>query len=240
MWQLFIDFKKAYDSIHRESLYNIMYEFGFPKKLIALTKMCMENTKYRVRTQNVTSGTFTVEIGLKQVDAQSPVLFNLALEKVVKILQDNEGGLLTGQNKIRLLGFADHLDIIGDSLLEEAAKKIGLEINTEKTKILELIESRKDPNEMEDLIYEKVSDFKYLEATLSTKNDWAKEISIRINKAQKAFYALTKFLTSEMMSRKTKVRLYVAIIRPTLTYGCKAWTTTKQTEGNLRTLENKV
>jgi len=54
MWQLFIDFKKAYDSIHRESLYNIMYEFGFPKKLIALSIMCMENTKYRVRTQNVT------------------------------------------------------------------------------------------------------------------------------------------------------------------------------------------
>jgi len=66
MWRIFIDFEKAYDSIHRESFYNIMYEFGFSKKLIALTKMCMENTKYRVRTQNVTSGTFTVKTGLKQ------------------------------------------------------------------------------------------------------------------------------------------------------------------------------
>jgi len=66
MWQLFIDFKKAYDRIHRVSLYNIMYDFGFPKKLIILTKMCMEDTKYRVRTQNVTSGTFKVETGLKQ------------------------------------------------------------------------------------------------------------------------------------------------------------------------------
>jgi len=118
-------------------------------------------------------------------------------------------------------------------VLKEAAKKIGLEINTEKTKIMELIESGEDPNEIEDLIYEKVSDFKYLGATLSTKNDWAKEIrirSIRINEAQKAFYALTKFLTSKMMSRKTKVRLYVAIIRPTLTYGCEAWKQTEQKE----------
>jgi len=87
---------------------------------------------------------------------------------------------------------------------------------------MELIESGEDPNEMKDLIYEKISDFKYLGATLSTKDDWAKEISIRINKAQKAFYALTKFLISKMMSRKTKVRLYVALIRPTLTYGCEA------------------
>jgi len=73
-----------------------MYEFGFPKKLIALTKMCMENTKYRVRIQNVTSGTFTVETELKQGNALSPILLNLALEKVVRILQDNEGGLLIG------------------------------------------------------------------------------------------------------------------------------------------------
>jgi hypothetical protein len=130
-----------------------MYEFGFSKKLIALTKMYMEIMKYRVRTQNVTSETFTVETGLKQGDTLSPVLFNLALEKVVRILQDNEGGLLIGQNKIRLF-FEDDLDIIGDSLantdnaarvLEEAAKKIGLKINTGKTMIMELIESDADP-----------------------------------------------------------------------------------------------
>ena len=31
--QLFIDFKKAYDSVRREVLYNILMEFGIPKKL---------------------------------------------------------------------------------------------------------------------------------------------------------------------------------------------------------------
>jgi len=51
IWQLFVDFKKAYDSVHRESLYNIMEEFGIPKKLVALTKMCMEDTQYRVRVE---------------------------------------------------------------------------------------------------------------------------------------------------------------------------------------------
>lgn len=40
-WQVFVDFKKAYDSIHRDSLHNIMGEFGFPSKLICLTKVCM-------------------------------------------------------------------------------------------------------------------------------------------------------------------------------------------------------
>jgi len=37
--QLFIDFKKAYDSVRREALYNILFEFGIPKKLVRLIKM---------------------------------------------------------------------------------------------------------------------------------------------------------------------------------------------------------
>ena len=36
--QLFIDFKKAYDSVRREVLYNILIEFGVPKKLGRLVK----------------------------------------------------------------------------------------------------------------------------------------------------------------------------------------------------------
>jgi hypothetical protein len=34
--QLFIDFKKAYDSVNRELLYNILTEFGVPVKLVRL------------------------------------------------------------------------------------------------------------------------------------------------------------------------------------------------------------
>jgi hypothetical protein len=35
--QLFIDFKKAYDSVRREVLYNILIKFGVPIKLVRLT-----------------------------------------------------------------------------------------------------------------------------------------------------------------------------------------------------------
>ena len=46
--QLFIDFKKAYDSVRREVLYNVLMEFGIPKKLIRLIKMCLTETYSRV------------------------------------------------------------------------------------------------------------------------------------------------------------------------------------------------
>ena len=40
--QLFVDFKKAYDSVRGEVLYNILTEFGIPMKLLRLIKMCLQ------------------------------------------------------------------------------------------------------------------------------------------------------------------------------------------------------
>jgi hypothetical protein len=48
--QLFIDFKKAYDSIKEEVLYNILLEFGIPKKLVRLIEMCLNETYSKVHT----------------------------------------------------------------------------------------------------------------------------------------------------------------------------------------------
>jgi hypothetical protein len=47
--QLFIDFKKAYDTIKRDVLDNILLEFGIPKKLVRLSKMCLNETYSKVR-----------------------------------------------------------------------------------------------------------------------------------------------------------------------------------------------
>jgi hypothetical protein len=47
--QLFTDFKKAYDSIKRDVLYNILLEFVISKKLVRLIKLCLSETYSKVR-----------------------------------------------------------------------------------------------------------------------------------------------------------------------------------------------
>ena len=60
-----IDFKKAYDSVRREVLYNILTEFGIPKKLIRLIKMCLTETYSRVQVGKNLSDMFSIRNGLK-------------------------------------------------------------------------------------------------------------------------------------------------------------------------------
>ena len=65
--QLFIDFKKAYDSVRREVLYNILIEFGISKKLVSLIKMCLTETYSRVRVGKNLSGMFPWRETLKHL-----------------------------------------------------------------------------------------------------------------------------------------------------------------------------
>jgi hypothetical protein len=62
--QLFIDFKKAYDSFRLEVLQNILVKFGFPKKLIRLIKMCSAETYSRVCVGRNLSDMFPIRNGL--------------------------------------------------------------------------------------------------------------------------------------------------------------------------------
>ena len=92
MQQLFTDFKKTYDSVRREGLYNILMEFGILKKLVRLIKMCLTETYSRVWVGKHLSDLFPIRNGLIG-DALSPLLFNFSLQYASGRVQVTQHGL---------------------------------------------------------------------------------------------------------------------------------------------------
>ena len=128
-----------------------MAECGIPKKLISLVKICLEGSKSRVKIDGTHSDCFEVRSGLKQGDALSPVLFNIALESVFRNLEHRQQ-IFSRTGISLILTYAADIDVVGDSFdtvrgiflqFQQEAKKMGLNINEDKTKYLQLSRIRR-------------------------------------------------------------------------------------------------
>ncbi|CAI6370121.1 unnamed protein product [Macrosiphum euphorbiae] len=254
MHVLFIDFKKAYDSIHRKSLINILREYNFPQKLVKLIESCIMETFIKIRVGEAETDLISVNSGLRQGDSMSPVLFNLVLEKVIREtnIGPQEGMPLQGSS-VALLAYADDLVLMDKShdglrslcgRLEEAAKKVGLQINEDKTEYM--VVGRKDSTRMYPSLrvgnhdFNRVKQFKYLGSVLTEKNETDKEVAARIQSGNKCLYGLIRILGSQSLSRDIKLQLYITLLRPIITYGAETWTLRKTEENKLIIFERKI
>ncbi|VVC27148.1 Endonuclease/exonuclease/phosphatase,Reverse transcriptase domain [Cinara cedri] len=226
---VFVDYKQAYDSIIREKLWKVLKDFGLPTKLINMIKLCNPNTSSRVKVNNEISSSFIINSGLKQGDAMSPVLFNMALESVIRKVPRTETLNLEEGNI--LLAYADDIVVIGNlregiqNTVEELikiGKDIGLTINSGKTKYMMVKRGGGDHNNLHvgNNTFEEVQEFKYLGSTLNNQNNMHGEINIRLGAANRCLYALKTLFKSKLLSRKTKEHLYISYIHPILTYAC--------------------
>ena len=67
---------------------------------------------------------------------------------------------------------------------------------------------------METMSFESVQSFKYLGSTVNHNNTIEEEIKGRLIAGNEAYYANQKMFKSELLSRKSKLKLYWTLIQP--------------------------
>jgi hypothetical protein len=88
--------------------------------------------------------------------------------------------------------------------------------------------------------FERVEEFKYLGTTLTDQNSSQEEVKSRSKLGNACYYSVQNLLSSRLLSKNLKIRIYKTIILPVVRYGCETWSLTLKEEPKLRVFENRV
>jgi hypothetical protein len=88
--------------------------------------------------------------------------------------------------------------------------------------------------------FQRVEEFKYLGTTLPNRNSIHEEIKSRVKSGNGCYYSVQDLLSSRLLSKNVKIRVYRTVTLPVVLYGCESWSLTLREEQRLRVFENRV
>ena len=249
----FIDFKAAFDSVHRDSLWKVLRSYGIPEKIVNIMRNTYEGSECCVRVDGEETSWFPVTAGVRQGCIWSPLLFGILIDWVLKnALDRNEMGIVIEKRRssryqaqrLADLDFADDIALIDEteerlqfstSQVEEKGSRVGLTANAKKTQVMPIT---REPVELTITMgngdkLEKVGKFVYLGSTMAADGDLTPELNYRIGRAADAFSRVSPILRHRKISMPTKMQIFHAVVITTLLYGAEAWNTTVQEEKRL-------
>ena len=243
----FVDFRKAFDSINSEVMFNILPLYGIPQPIIAAIKALYTHTQASVITPDGETNFFHIEAGVLQGDTLAPFLFIIVLDYVLRLSLDtiNDKGLQIHPRCSRRqpamhitdLDFADDIALVSDPVtnaeallhsVEDAASLVGLHCNETKTEVISSTPNSSFRSLAGNSI-KQVEDSKYLGSFVMNSE---KDMKSRKALAWVACNKLNKIWHSTL-AKETKVYIFKTLIEPILLYGAETWTLTTRQQKRL-------
>jgi len=249
----FIGFKKAFDSVHRPSVWKILKSYGFPEKLINIIKAFYMDSRCAVRAEGQLSDWFQIVTGVRQGCILSPLIFLIVIDWVMKQATSSIPIGLEWLNNEHLvdLDFADDIALIDMTQtrmqeithrVEKSASHVGLYIDAAKTKAMPV---SSEYNTSGDILVdgnpiEYVEEFCYLGSIIQHNSSCDADIRSRIGKANSVFARLNRIWKDRKLSQQIKMRLYESLILSTLLYSAETWNMTVVNRKKLKAAHHRL
>ena len=242
----FLDIEKAYDSVPREKVWEIMEKKGVGKQTIEILQGMYDKSFSCVQTQVGRTDWFRNVTGLRQDSVVSPLLFIMVMDEIVKESKEAYKG-----RKMKLMLFADDIVVWGANskevqeqldILNEKIEKYGMKFSVEKSKTLVLTRGdRKGKGQINIKAQEIeiVENFKYLGSELMQNARMEEEISKRVQQSNAFYQCVRDLVWGKEVPMKCKEVLYKAYFIPIMTYASETWTVTRREESKIQASEMK-
>lgn len=245
---VFVDLTKAYDNVPIKNLFKILEESPINATIIKTIKEMYRDTHARVKVGTKLTSNFKVTKGLRQGCCMSPILFNIYLDAALKQWRRKcEGmGIPIGDRTLYTLHYADDQVVIAQDYddaeymmrkLSEEYSKWGLTINLNKTEYMCVGGMNQDIRLDDGTLIKGCDNYTYLGTKMEKTGKSEEMISSRINNARKITGTLNSILWQKDITPKTKMHIYDAIMKSTLTSGCEVWQISRNMERKLLTTE---
>jgi hypothetical protein len=109
---------KAYDCIDRRLLWRAIGSMGVHGQFMHVLQNMHQNISMSVRMAGQLGNTFPAELGVKQGDPLSPLLFGLFIDRIENYMRQccpNQGVSRDGLSILQLLLYADDLVLLAES-----------------------------------------------------------------------------------------------------------------------------
>ena len=240
LYTCFVDFRKAYDTVPRDLLWQKLAGLGIQGWFLNSIKALYGSVPMAVKTPEGLSEPFECVMGVKQGCPLSPTLFGMYLDDLEQVFRVHHDlldlpSLLV--QRVPVLLYADDLALVATSpeglqaqldLLHAYAAKWKLTVNIDKTKAVIFRQSSTNqvypPPIYNGASIELVESFKYLGVELHCTKPFASAALPRVETGERSQFALfSRCAELGINNPALRMQLWDCLVQPTLMYGVEFW-----------------